>query len=486
MVMESYILDFGGTELQSWRLREEPDLDAGEIGEFHHGDTITAVKDQAHPGWLKLADKAGWVKESHEDYLVWKIAKFWDPAPAACAPPASDSPASSSKDCEKDNSFAPSKASSSGSEGSSTAQDRALVEARLPPRPFMGQGYRLGDEGGLCSLAFHAADDGSAKSEVSRWFTGQSYRIALAVEEEEKSDGVAAALKARAARPRWADMADTDEEEVESDSEDSQGLHLASKEENPPDELQESGAEAWQEIPPEREPETEQQCLQKSRRQKRNKKLLQKNGKTQMCRYLVEQGSCPFGDACWFAHSEAEMHCGAAAEVQKAMPAQEEDGTLCPGRQTRIAPTRSQAPPTDKSEAAARDAPAARPQWADMADTDEEAEDGKENVGPILLGYRHTTKEETVKDLSEHAAAVRPQLLQEPESEPQCTAAPRRKRRNRELLQRRCKTQLCRYLATEGSCPFGDSCWFAHSEAELKGGEASAESGTGGSQGVAF
>lgn len=47
--------------------------------------------------------------------------------------------------------------------------------------------------------------------------------------------------------------------------------------------------------------------VRNANRKAKNKDLLKRNNKTQMCRYLSDQGHCPFSAACWFAHSTEEL-----------------------------------------------------------------------------------------------------------------------------------------------------------------------------------
>eukprot|EP00931_Biecheleriopsis_adriatica_P076399 TRINITY_DN5010_c0_g1_i1.p1 TRINITY_DN5010_c0_g1~~TRINITY_DN5010_c0_g1_i1.p1 ORF type:complete len:389 (-),score=73.39 TRINITY_DN5010_c0_g1_i1:76-1155(-) len=357
--MESYVLDLCGTDLHAWRLRQQPNVDAKEIGEFHHGDVIGALEDAAHPGWLKLSGKPGWVKASYEDHPVWKVAPSQDSGPPEVDPDATMSSAKcKEKTCSKSN--------SSGSSNSSGDQSPTLTAAAACPAPifpFLGPGYRLAD------------DEGSA------WFTGASTRIA--------EDDVT--IEKKAARPRWADMGDTtdEEEEQKQDFEDSSagkplGKHSVADQQH-------------------------QQGLRKPKRKQRNQDLLQRRKKAQFCRYLLQQGACPFGDKCWFAHSEGEVQAGMGVH----------EDTL---------------------------------------------------VGTAVAGIVSDVDSAIVKVSAKTTLAIDPEEVEVQNSAPNENTIrnPHRHARNKDLLQKKNKTQLCKYMADSGACRFGDSCWFAHSESELQ------------------
>eukprot|EP00928_Gymnodinium_smaydae_P039160 TRINITY_DN2680_c1_g3_i1.p1 TRINITY_DN2680_c1_g3~~TRINITY_DN2680_c1_g3_i1.p1 ORF type:complete len:353 (-),score=34.82 TRINITY_DN2680_c1_g3_i1:124-1065(-) len=287
LLAERYMLDFGGTDLHAWRLRAEPCTAAAEIGEFHHGDTIRATREIDHPGWLKLLPGPGWVKESHDGKHVWKVAITKDvtSSPVHCARASPEQVARSSAKGAL-------VASTGAASSSSKVNDHALVSTR--PSSFVGAAYRLGDDDtsrptkGVPGVAV-------AKLETTRWCTGLSYRIPLA--------------RPKDLAPRWADMEDSEEEQAPSEPkpdievpllilpEQHRGAKLANDIANIP-----SIVSKVQEPPP-----TADVVVRNPRRRARNKDLLQRKNKSQLCRYISETGTCPFSATCWFAHSVEEL-----------------------------------------------------------------------------------------------------------------------------------------------------------------------------------
>lgn len=329
---EVYILNLAGTDRFSWRLRSDPCMDADEIAQLHHGDKINAVRDVAYPGWLKLVDTPGWVKEAHEEQLVWKTAQSQPSAQVTGFEPTSrgckDSklteehvPNCSAKLHAQDiSSISPSSASSNGHNMTSTGQVHALSSAL--PRFFTGKSCRIG-----VGDYSHVVVTGDAAP--SRWFTGQSCKIAPVP--SEKSTLVA---KKDALRPRWADMEDTDEEDINSTPRLCQtehpfdfkhldvqlpgfDLHSEGIVQNTPEvdaqdtvgdehSLEHLG-DKHRDVQLVRDSSINERVILKPKRHKRNRELLQRKSKTQMCQYMAKEGSCPFGDSCWFAHSTRDL-----------------------------------------------------------------------------------------------------------------------------------------------------------------------------------
>mmetsp|Transcript_6072 Transcript_6072/g.10894 ORF Transcript_6072/g.10894 Transcript_6072/m.10894 type:complete len:438 (-) Transcript_6072:39-1352(-) len=418
---EVYILNLAGTDRYSWRLRSEPCMDADEIAEFRHGDRINAVRDVSHPGWLKLVDTPGWVKEAHEQQLVWKTAQSQSNAQVADSEPTTsgckDDTDLAGKDASKCSTelssedledVSPSSSGSSGSQNSSTPQGHTLSPAL--PRFFTGKSCRIGDESSP-----HALVTSSIAS--TRWFTGQSCKIDLMP--VEGSSIVDKKPSPHTARPRWADMEDTDEEDMSStpvfrkipteQSFDEKHLEIQLACMPCSDQPNQSIVENTPEVDTIKvlavdepcaepldgkhhdaqflcEPSSNEQVVLKPKRQKRNRELLQRRNKTKMCQYMTNEGACAFGDSCWFAHSASDLKDQGDAEKE-------------------IDPT----PP-----------PPAKVQ-------DEEV--------------HHSEK-----------------VVQNPGKQ----------KRNKALLKKRNKTEFCRYLQDKGCCPFSETCWFAHSAEEIR------------------
>lgn len=369
---ENFVLDLTGTDRYSWRLRSEPCMDADEIDEFHHGDKISAVRDMAHPGWLKLMDACGWVKESHDDRPVWKIAESQCSSQvleeSTSMPSSSGSKSTedfakrSSSKCSTD--FAEENISSSLA-GSSGSQNTAVVQsqAMLLPIPFTGKFHRICDKEDCRTLE-------TSISTVSntRWFTGQCYRVAL-THAEASVQATSYLHTGVAERPRWADMEDTDEEDVAIIPK----PHVIEMKE----ELLDGASRGLTD-----------QSLPNSRSRQRNRALMQKKQKTQLCKYLSEKGACPFGDACWFAHNENDLRDQGNKE--------NDDGSGVPS---------------------------------------------------------------SGKTLSQDEMPI-------------CNENPcrdqRRRAKNKDLLKKRNRTELCQYFKDQQCCKFGDSCWFAHSVTEIR------------------
>jgi len=395
-------------------------MDADEIEGFLHDHRINAVRDADHPGWLKLVDKSGWVKEDHEGCPVWKSAQFQSGTQAVESDSISFAGSSASA-CGKefdgdDASRLPSKCStgfagenispssvSSESQSSSPVHAHALAGAL--PIPFTGTSYRIGAKNDSRILI-------TSNVTNMQWFTGQSYKIAPTPSEaaSTKETTAAANSAACAARKRWADMEDSDEEtpatvhsaacaakqrwaDMEDSDEENDGnrgnipmLHKADMEdvdkgnEDPLDgkHLETRLANT---------PLSDQRVVLNPRRQKRNRDLLQRKNKTQICKHLEEKGMCPFGASCWFAHSESELQAN-----------------------------------DHVNQDIAHDMPHA---------------------------YHAKFHDEVVP---QNESVIR---------------HPHRQARNRELLKRRNKTELCRYLVEQGCCPFGKTCWFAHGIEEM-------------------
>mmetsp|Transcript_127568 Transcript_127568/g.221195 ORF Transcript_127568/g.221195 Transcript_127568/m.221195 type:complete len:438 (+) Transcript_127568:84-1397(+) len=416
-----YFLNLAGTDRFSWRLRSEPCMNADEIAEFYHGDRIKAVRDVCHPGWLKLVDKPGWVKEAHEEQLVWKTAQSQSNAQVADSEPTTsgckDDTDLAGKDASKCSTelssedledVSPSSSGSSGSQNSSTPQGHTLSPAL--PRFFTGKSCRIGDESSP-----HALVTSSIAS--TRWFTGQSCKIDLMP--VEGSSIVDKKPSPHTARPRWADMEDTDEEDMSStpvfrkipteQSFDEKHLEIQLACMPCSDQPNQSIVENTPEVDTIKvlavdepcaepldgkhhdaqflcEPSSNEQVVLKPKRQKRNRELLQRRNKTKMCQYMTNEGACAFGDSCWFAHSASDLKDQGDAEKE-------------------IDPT----PP-----------PPAKVQ-------DEEV--------------HHSEK-----------------VVQNPGKQ----------KRNKALLKKRNKTEFCRYLQDKGCCPFSETCWFAHSAEEIR------------------
>mmetsp|Transcript_91306 Transcript_91306/g.167738 ORF Transcript_91306/g.167738 Transcript_91306/m.167738 type:complete len:441 (-) Transcript_91306:49-1371(-) len=419
-----YFLNLAGTDRFSWRLRSEPCMNADEIAEFYHGDRIKAVRDVCHPGWLKLVDKPGWVKEAHEEQLVWKTAQSQSNAQVADSEPTTsgckDDTDLAGKDASKCSTelssedledVSPSSSGSSGSQNSSTPQGHTLSPAL--PRFFTGKSCRIGDESSP-----HALVTSSIAS--TRWFTGQSCKIDLMP--VEGSSIVDKKPSPHTARPRWADMEDTDEEDMSStpvfrkipteQSFDEKHLEIQLACMPCSDQPNQSIVENTPEVDTIKvlavdepcaepldgkhhdaqflcEPSSNEQVVLKPKRQKRNRELLQRRNKTKMCQYMTNEGACAFGDSCWFAHSASDLKDQGDAEKE-------------------IDPT----PP-----------PPAKVQ-------DEEDEE-----------VHHSEK-----------------VVQNPGKQ----------KRNKALLKKRNKTEFCRYLQDKGCCPFSETCWFAHSAEEIR------------------
>lgn len=255
---EQYVLDFTGTDhLHTWRLRAEPHMEADEVDEFRHGDKISAVRDPNHPGWLKLVQKSGWVKEAHEGLLVWKVAQSLDSDPGTCTSLDASFNMSKAKDSKNYDESGEDKAPSFTGASASGSKSNDNVWA------YRGPSYRLGNDAQV------------------QWFTGQSYRLDPVPCQASSTDKSMTLLS----RPRWADMADSGEDSpIEAKSQD--------------------------------EPEFfHQQVINNKRKKTRNKALLQRKNKTKLCSYVVETGYCPFSEKCWFAHSDEDMRANACASA---------------------------------------------------------------------------------------------------------------------------------------------------------------------------
>lgn len=109
------------------------------------------------------------------------------------------------------------------------------------------------------------------------------------------------------------------------------------------------------------------------------------------------------------------------------------------GKSYRIPELQSEALSTEKK---------TRPKWADMVDSDPDDSD-------TVLDFNSLgdTNLEKGFEISSNSELVR---------------KPKRKKRNQDLLRRKSKTQLCRYLQEKGMCPFGDACWFAHGVVDIE------------------
>jgi len=449
---EVYILNLAGTDRYSWRLRSEPCMDADEIAEFRHGDRINAVRDVSHPGWLKLVDTPGWVKEAHEQQLVWKTAQSQSNAQVADSEPTTsgckDDTDLAGKDASKCSTelssedledVSPSSSGSSGSQNSSTPQGHTLSPAL--PRFFTGKSCRIGDESSP-----HALVTSSIAS--TRWFTGQSCKIDLMP--VEGSSIVDKKPSPHTARPRWADMEDTDEEDSggtprfckklteRSFAENRQYTHLGRMPcfdlpiqdtvENTPDAdtVNTIAADAkcgvrlddmHHDAQLVSEFSINEQIVLKPKRHQRNRDLLQRKNKTQMCQYLAKTGSCPFGSSCWFAHSACELK--EQGNVEKKMPC-----------------------------------------------FDLPNQDTVENTPKVDTFDQIAADEERGARLDKHHDA---QISNGFSINERVVLKPKRHKRNQDLLHQKNKTQMCQYMAKEGSCPFGDKCWFAHAASDLKG-----------------
>lgn len=437
---EIYVLNLAGTDRFSWRLRSAPCMNADEVAEFRHGDKIRAVRVALYPGWLKLVDKSGWVKEAHEEQPVWKAAESSSSAQAVELESTSTSDPSECKDapgfagknkskCSSEDmeDMSPSSAVSSGSQTSSAAQAHNF-SFNLPV-PFKGKSCRIGDEENFLPAV-------TSTGTTMRWFTGPSCKIALAPSEISAIKSVNSGWQA--AKPRWADMEDTDEEDVDASPRPCKGdveLTFGEKQLNIPvadavDNVLEPAKMSIvavehhadglvQEPRVLSEPWMAQQVVSKPNRQNRNRQLLQKNNKTQMCKYLAKEGGCPFGDNCWFAHSESTN---------------EEDVNASPGYC--------------------------------KGDVELLSDEKQLNIPFDDAHSSDKFDEEAVDNTLEPAKDT--QVVSEPLMAQQGVLKPTRRKRNRELLQRNNKTQMCKYLAKDGVCPFGATCWFAHSENDLK------------------
>jgi hypothetical protein len=227
------------------------------------------------------------------------------------------------------------------------AVDRQLLR-ELRQASFTGQGHKLGDE------------DEKLGDGVNLWFTGKSYRLA-----EVQSEVASADTKARL---KWADMVDSDPDEMNPalDVDNFEETHMKTR-------LESSRTF---------------ESVRNPRRKKRNQDLLQRKNKTLPCRYLQEEGACPFGDACWFAHGSTEVQC---LDVEK------------------------------------------------------------NNFGNVVFTIPEVRFQDEIPDARENIV---------PNS--------RRQLKSKAVLKKNHKIQLCRYLADEGCCPFGEKCWFAHGDADLQ------------------
>eukprot|EP00930_Biecheleria_cincta_P066689 TRINITY_DN5291_c0_g1_i1.p1 TRINITY_DN5291_c0_g1~~TRINITY_DN5291_c0_g1_i1.p1 ORF type:complete len:377 (-),score=76.54 TRINITY_DN5291_c0_g1_i1:123-1253(-) len=366
-----YILDLSdlaGQDLHSWRLREAPHMDAKEIGVFYHGDRINAVRDL---GWLKLTDGSGFVKESHGGHLVWKLAQSSRPRVAS-------TPATTPTSCAKKEFSAASDEKSVSSASGSQSSALVMLQSYSPPTPYSGTGYTL--------------------DHPKQWFTGKSFKIGPAEPEDkcdyEGSDNSASAsakISPMADRQRWADMEDTDDEEPTSSTD-----MLANLDPAPclaAEDCRKDGESSLSQELDEIEVSTvastprASQAVRNPKRKQRNQALLRRRCKTQLCQHLTEKGTCPFGNECWFAHSEHELQTPDSAEIV--------DSCL--------------------------------PNVPDEKPLSEEVSSPEEAVGK-----------------------------------------PCRRRRNQALLQKKSKTEFCRYLQDQGCCPFEGKCWFAHDLQEIR------------------
>mmetsp|Transcript_96280 Transcript_96280/g.176167 ORF Transcript_96280/g.176167 Transcript_96280/m.176167 type:complete len:486 (+) Transcript_96280:94-1551(+) len=458
-----YFLNLAGTDRFSWRLRSEPCMNADEIAEFYHGDRIKAVRDVCHPGWLKLVDKPGWVKEAHEEQLVWKTAQsqpssqVMDLEPSSggckdaklagkdaskCSAGVSEgrdaSKCSAKLSAEDISDISPSSACSNGSRTSPCPTAHAHALSPALPRFFTGKSCSIGD-----GENSHAVVTGNIVP--TRWFTGQSCKIDLMPFERSSTMD-----KKPAMRPRWADMEDTDEEDSggtprfckklteRSFAENRQYTHLGRMPcfdlpiqdtvENTPDAdtVNTIAADAkcgvrlddmHHDAQLVSEFSINEQIVLKPKRHQRNRDLLQRKNKTQMCQYLAKTGSCPFGSSCWFAHSACELK--EQGNVEKKMPC-----------------------------------------------FDLPNQDTVENTPKVDTFDQIAADEERGARLDKHHDA---QISNGFSINERVVLKPKRHKRNQDLLHQKNKTQMCQYMAKEGSCPFGDKCWFAHAASDLKG-----------------
>lgn len=307
------VLDLTGTNLFAWNVRAKPCIASHEIDAFRHGDRISAERDSDHPGWFKLVDKSGWVKEKHEDQPVWNLASSLDVDPRDDASidsdpsRGSDGPQGCAKDFDDDKGskcaedmdtsfedmedMSPVSASSSGSQSRAAIPDQAMLKALLPI-PFAGTCYFLHDE----MATQNVNESTSAASTTSRWFTGQCHKIPFEVET------VALVSVKHAVAPRWADLCDTDEDDDDVSTATPTSM-LQTHDMGKECKLRMDGEQV--ETQPVNTFLIEEHAAKKSSRsQRRNREMLQKKCKTQFCKYLTENGKCPFEDACWFSHDD--------------------------------------------------------------------------------------------------------------------------------------------------------------------------------------
>lgn len=304
--------DLTSADICSWRLRAAPHLDACEVGVFHHGDRIKAIRDSEHCQWLRLTDGTGWVKECHEGNSVWKVAQN------VCMKASMPSPAIMScveKDVAK---WTGTKSTSSSSGSQSIPQSdgmRDLMLRDLMPLPFAGQGHRLSSQcewftGKSCKLW---PDEGREKdAEKQRWADMEDT-------EDSDSQSTVATLPSPSRAPtslreRWADMEDTDDEEdvgsFGGDPRMRPGLTSQTSKDMTEILLAPDFEASTQASTP-----REQHAIRNPVRRKKNQALLARKNKTQLCQHLADKGSCPFGDDCWFAHSPLELQADASMNM---------------------------------------------------------------------------------------------------------------------------------------------------------------------------
>jgi len=396
---ELFVLSLAGTDRWSWRLRAEPCADTDEIDHFKHGDIIHAERDAGHPGWLKLVDKTGWVKEDHEDLPVWTSVQSQSSAevvglePISFADPESDSvnmgfaDRSSASEGSKD--FDGEFSVSDGSQSSLPVQAHVLASAL--PIPFTGTSYSICDKDVSRMLIT------SSVTTNMQWFTGQSCRIAPTPSETSTKETIVPTVVAHSAaveaKQRWADMEDSDEE-TSSTEETAVVAHNAAFE----------AKQRWADM----EDSDEEPSSTK--------------------------------EATVVAHSAAFAARRRWADMEDSdeeTTVEDSDEVTASTNQTTVVAHSAAEESTDAVHSATC---AAKSHWADMKDSDED------HMGNI----------------------PRPHKADMEDASDQQVSNPRRQKRNRDLLQRKNKTQLCRYVAETGMCPFGDKCWFAHNESEVK------------------